>query len=270
MTKYCSAGYCLSQHRLFGVLVVTCASLSISSHARKRESSLSSPQENCRRVFRAGGLDSRFRGNDEVYLGAFDFSHARKRESRAAHARLADGYIAEPPDWIPAFAGMTKCCSVSYCLSPRRLFGDPVVTCAVISLSISSHAQMPARRPPHPRGQACSQGRPRPVRRIAPGQNENRRQSHLEIGGNFPMFNSKQNRNPGTGTPRTRPHIPILFGIGGRGIPAKFSSAIALQLPVAANAAPVTLRPPGSSASPARCLAGRRRFRRRRRCARRR
>ena len=31
-------------------------------------------------------------------------------------------------------------------------------------------ARMPARRPPHPRGQACSQGRLRPVCRIAPGK----------------------------------------------------------------------------------------------------
>ena len=33
MTKYCSVGYFFSRRRLFGVLVVTCASLAISSHA---------------------------------------------------------------------------------------------------------------------------------------------------------------------------------------------------------------------------------------------
>ena len=42
-----------------------------SSFPRKRESSLPPLQENCRGVFQAGGLDSRFRGNDEVLLADY-------------------------------------------------------------------------------------------------------------------------------------------------------------------------------------------------------
>ena len=67
-----------------GMTKISSASM-ISSHARKRESSLPFPQEKHRRVLRASPLDSRFRGNDEVLVVSPDF-------------------------FTHSFAGMTKYC----------------------------------------------------------------------------------------------------------------------------------------------------------------
>ena len=63
--------YCLSPRRIFGAPVVICESLSISSHARKRESR-GGARKSVRRLYcGAAGLDSRFRGNDEVLSAGY-------------------------------------------------------------------------------------------------------------------------------------------------------------------------------------------------------
>ena len=145
----------------------------VSSHARKRESSLAVPQYNRWRVLRAPPLDSRFRAREEIGRRYYSSSFPRKRESRAAvrktlrcfscgSGRLDSRFRGNDEVlWagyrlslrrlfgVPAvivrgvqflhtlFRGNDEAFLADYCLSPRRIFSAPVVICK--NFSISSH-----------------------------------------------------------------------------------------------------------------------------------